>query len=366
FWGGHGVGNSGFHNIMRKVGLKAIFPLESFDGYERYVDIFRRILENKHLKLYIGLIDYVLSDGEKFHALIYPGKQISINLVRDPIGILRNSVTLVLKGDNYLDIVPVKMIKVENIFKNRIAYYGNSPLPNFEIIKVVISSHLKPFHDSLLKSQLINIKQSHILDMSEIIGEKVFDTMKYLSTLLNFPKLEDKDKDFFKEIFIIYRYLLPIHLEMKDYLKSPKSIIIIFLNIEYDFLYENYKKINNIFYFENSKYSLFISKDHYIYLKSYLKNDIILEIKKYIEELILYFEKTKEEVEDRKKYLEKDILNYFKENKKLAKEFKSILDTEHLPYIKQHRPDIVASWKYYQEFERMCKELDENNQNPSL
>ncbi|EAH8308042.1 DUF2972 domain-containing protein, partial [Campylobacter jejuni] len=26
--------------------------------------------------------------------------------------------------------------------------------------------------------------------------------------------------------------------------------------------------------------------------------------------------------------------------------------------IKQHRPDIVASWKYYQEFEKMCKELD--------
>ncbi|EAB5352285.1 DUF2972 domain-containing protein, partial [Campylobacter jejuni] len=24
----------------------------------------------------------------------------------------------------------------------------------------------------------------------------------------------------------------------------------------------------------------------------------------------------------------------------------------------QHRPDIVASWKYYQEFEKMCKELD--------
>ncbi|MBC5861784.1 DUF2972 domain-containing protein, partial [Campylobacter jejuni] len=25
---------------------------------------------------------------------------------------------------------------------------------------------------------------------------------------------------------------------------------------------------------------------------------------------------------------------------------------------KQHRPDIVASWKYYQEFEKMCEELD--------
>ncbi|EAH6348076.1 DUF2972 domain-containing protein, partial [Campylobacter jejuni] len=25
-----------------------------------------------------------------------------------------------------------------------------------------------------------------------------------------------------------------------------------------------------------------------------------------------------------------------------------------------HRPDIVASWKYYQEFEKMCQELDGN------
>ncbi|EDP5116266.1 DUF2972 domain-containing protein, partial [Campylobacter jejuni] len=24
------------------------------------------------------------------------------------------------------------------------------------------------------------------------------------------------------------------------------------------------------------------------------------------------------------------------------------------------RPDIVASWKYYQEFEKMCQELDGN------
>nr|WP_257839912.1 DUF2972 domain-containing protein [Campylobacter jejuni] len=28
--------------------------------------------------------------------------------------------------------------------------------------------------------------------------------------------------------------------------------------------------------------------------------------------------------------------------------------------MKQHRPDIVASWKYYQEFEQMCKELNGN------
>ncbi|EAL4903931.1 hypothetical protein DPL64_09505, partial [Campylobacter jejuni] len=56
-----------------------------------------------------------------------------------------------------------------------------------------------------------------------------------------------------------------------------------------------------------------------------------------------------------------EILNYLKENKDIARKFKQILDNDHLPYIKQHRPDIVASWKYYQEFEKMCEELDENN-----
>ncbi|EAI4952488.1 DUF2972 domain-containing protein, partial [Campylobacter jejuni] len=44
-------------------------------------------------------------------------------------------------------------------------------------------------------------------------------------------------------------------------------------------------------------------------------------------------------------------------NKNARVSAKNILDEE-LVYIKQHRPDIVASWKYYQEFEKMCKELD--------
>ncbi|EAH9712673.1 DUF2972 domain-containing protein, partial [Campylobacter jejuni] len=37
-----------------------------------------------------------------------------------------------------------------------------------------------------------------------------------------------------------------------------------------------------------------------------------------------------------------------------------------LKFIKQYRPDIVASWKYYQEFEQMCKELDGDIQEKDL
>ncbi|EDP2687118.1 DUF2972 domain-containing protein, partial [Campylobacter jejuni] len=64
-----------------------------------------------------------------------------------------------------------------------------------------------------------------------------------------------------------------------------------------------------------------------------------------------------EQNERNKLFKEEDILNYLKKNKDLALKLKGILDKDYI-HIKKHRPDIVASWKYYQEFEKMCKELD--------
>ncbi|MCH5336672.1 MAG: DUF2972 domain-containing protein, partial [Campylobacter sp.] len=54
---------------------------------------------------------------------------------------------------------------------------------------------------------------------------------------------------------------------------------------------------------------------------------------------------------------EKDVLEYLRNNKQARLDLKSILDEE-LAHVEAHRPDIVASWKYYQEFENMCEELD--------
>ncbi|EOA2510769.1 DUF2972 domain-containing protein, partial [Campylobacter upsaliensis] len=49
-------------------------------------------------------------------------------------------------------------------------------------------------------------------------------------------------------------------------------------------------------------------------------------------------------------------LEYFKNNANLALQFKALLDKE-LIHIKQTRPDIIASWKYYEEFEKICEGL---------
>ncbi|EDP2922554.1 DUF2972 domain-containing protein, partial [Campylobacter jejuni] len=44
--------------------------------------------------------------------------------------------------------------------------------------------------------------------------------------------------------------------------------------------------------------------------------------------------------------------NFFLRNKLHVKMFSEYKE------LKKFCPDIVASWKYYQEFEKMCKELD--------
>ncbi len=51
------------------------------------------------------------------------------------------------------------------------------------------------------------------------------------------------------------------------------------------------------------------------------------------------------------------VLEYLRDNKPLRNEIYRKLERE-LVHIKSHRPDIVKSWKYYQEFLRICEVLD--------
>ncbi|RDU61511.1 hypothetical protein CQA43_09265 [Helicobacter ganmani] len=51
------------------------------------------------------------------------------------------------------------------------------------------------------------------------------------------------------------------------------------------------------------------------------------------------------------------MLEYFKSNLKIARDFKEILEID-LQDLKRERPNIIESWKYYQEFIRICEELD--------
>ncbi|EAK1252116.1 DUF2972 domain-containing protein, partial [Campylobacter jejuni] len=82
-----------------------------------------------------------------------------------------------------------------------------------------------------------------------------------------------------------------------------------------------------------------------------------------IKELKLYFfnfNKTLKQklVQEKKiRIKEQQYIDIYKHDPYRRRKLQKMMSYE-LTHIKQHRPDIVASWKYYQEFEKMCKELD--------
>ncbi|HEC1576833.1 TPA: DUF2972 domain-containing protein, partial [Campylobacter upsaliensis] len=93
--------------------------------------------------------------------------------------------------------------------------------------------------------------------------------------------------------------------------------------------------------------------------KDILHNEKLLqESKKFLEG---YFQALRENVDKTKENLitERKVLEYLKKDIHTRNKIKKLLDEE-LNYLKIHRPDIVASWKYYKEFEKMCEELEKN------
>ncbi|EGK8211792.1 DUF2972 domain-containing protein, partial [Campylobacter coli] len=99
--------------------------------------------------------------------------------------------------------------------------------------------------------------------------------------------------------------------------------------------------------------SFLVDKEEINKIDKYYKHIVMqyqIDFLNVLEKRIKYIEKSK--------LTTKQVLNYLRKNSELSSLLNQILDKE-LFHIKQHRPDIVASWKYYQEFEKMCKELDE-------
>ncbi|OBV28461.1 hypothetical protein BA723_09345 [Helicobacter sp. CLO-3] len=83
----------------------------------------------------------------------------------------------------------------------------------------------------------------------------------------------------------------------------------------------------------------------------------ILESKQEIKDYLLgYFKELKNymDMQAKNKITEEQILEYFRNHPDIRAEFKAKLDYE-LDHVKKHAPHIVSSWKYYQEFEKMCK-----------
>ncbi|WP_270984725.1 DUF2972 domain-containing protein [Campylobacter upsaliensis] len=273
-----------------------------------------------------------------YRFLLLNNKVLDLNLKND----LRTTLSEILYGDEARLTKKSQLTYVENLLLNG----------NFKF-----KSDLTPFLTNEGGGGG-NPRQVIYIDMEEIKADKAFDTMKRLSQILHFnpPKEEDRVK-FERKVADIY-FSVPnftIFVDDKDFPQLKEKIKIVVAKEQEKMA--NLTNAKNLFLNENDlcykHLSINVEQKYYELIKE--DKEIKEKLKNYFKEFVKVLD---EKVRFRKQHAlnENDVLEYFKNNKTLALQFKALLDKE-LIHIKQTRPDIIASWKYYEEFEKICEGL---------
>lgn len=381
-----------YHNIPAELAWEMNLPLPEnkykfflitfgASAHYTYIDFFKRYLKLNICELHFNFFDSIDFDNlyrccEKRDILVlciwfltynaselykykifYIMQNISFIIVtRDPISRLKTMINH--GGSNESNKLKIYENYIHCVHRKKFPYLNNGVIcyknvPDITAAEIFINGSKYVNYDY---SKIANIcrNNTYYFDASEIDPDNVFQSM------IKFSSFFDKEID--KKVLI----------EEMEYLREKKHTdlyailpIIITFNNEFEIIID----INYITEYHpyNITYELFdnnISRDFKICTNNYdyfyeniLHNSSLLKnIKDYLSLVIKEIELVKNNILEHK-ILENNILNYFRSHRNIYCVFKSILDIG-LSHIKQHRPDIVASWKYYQEFEKMCKELD--------
>ena len=191
------------------------------------------------------------------------------------------------------------------------------------------------------------------LDMQEIMPEKAFDTMTKLAKKFNltFPKKEHKE--LYEKIETgLFRFILPItyRIELNN-CATIKLYIVVSHRQNKDLCNANHT-IFDVSHPLLDQVAFSMSEDDLKALQD--EKETLGKVKAYMVRFLDELKKRIDYIQRNNKH-ENDVLEIFRGDRELCREFKTMLDKE-LIHIKAHRPDIIASWKYYQEFERICAE----------
>ncbi|MBZ7953595.1 DUF2972 domain-containing protein [Campylobacter sp. W0018] len=203
---------------------------------------------------------------------------------------------------------------------------------------------------NFFKNKIENIE---CLEFSDINCENAFNTFKRLAYKYNFT-LPSDPKIFQGRVNRNQGDLLvlPVTLNVRDDIKIIITTYQIhpnknnFLDITSEIFQNRTLLFDNII--------LLINQQEYEILKNNQK--LYQESKIYLNDYMDALEKHEMEI---KKHLisEDQILQFLKENKELRIRLKEIID-EDLTYVRENHPEHLKKWKCYQEFEKMCEELD--------
>ncbi|WP_336524679.1 DUF2972 domain-containing protein, partial [Helicobacter japonicus] len=267
-----------------------------------------------------------------------------IFLVRDPISRLKSAMNHgsgVGSGEFALGDDLEKVL-------DRKRYYKNSRTINPESLKYLWRAY--DFRD-YTNVTWFRDKEIIYVDMQEIMPNRAFETMAKLSKIVGFnpPKLEDKH--LFEEQSIVFELAHTLPLTLK--VECDCDVICIKITRDIHANTKNYLLNSELTPHQMlEQISIGLTMEHYTILS---QNKLLLkETLEYLNKFVLALWEKKEWIRQMQ-WNEAKVLEYLRDDKSLRNEIYEKLKKE-LVHIKANRPDIVESWKYYQEFERMCEE----------
>ncbi|MFY0746338.1 DUF2972 domain-containing protein, partial [Campylobacter sp. LH-2024] len=363
-----GAGSDAMDKFLR--GCKISMNARINNNYNRYLDSYKLLTNSKNYNVLVLSGHKVINDTDKLFFLIT--KKIPyLCVVRDPISLLKPLVNHHQNNDqiirkisldfDYKSYIKSAILYHQTFIKNGIVEYSHGRRPNLNNLLRYLDGNINILNYRI-ESLKHSIEKIYYINMDDITQEYAFNTFKKLSQIFHFPKPEDelffRAKVCRNDILVLLPFTLTVFLkDYEDIDDKDKSIEILISTYQITKNMINKININHMIFKENTYF------DNIVCLCNLLDYDILKKckkifdrVKKYIHDFI-YAMYIQEQNERNKFFKEEDILNYLKKNKDLALQLKDVLDKDYV-HIKEHRPDIVASWKYYQEFEKMCEELD--------
>ncbi|SMC18491.1 Protein of unknown function [Campylobacter helveticus] len=321
------------------------------DSKERYIRYFTYLSEGKYPYYGVNISEFNVKDMEKFLYLLGEDTPVIIG-TRDSIGILKHCI-----GRNWDKVqMPInREFNLSHDFRDYIDYITHKDMET----KVDFNDLENSFTSAKILPFFKNITP---VDCAEILPDKAFKTMQNLALKFHFnpPKNEAYFQNYEFKGYI--RYLLPLVLyanendpvfSLKQSVKETpldRENSLIFIINRFADHYEEYENISK----ELTKclcddLAVFIKKED---LKR-ISKEFYAKIKTYLSEFITEIVRVTKEAEE-KILKEKDVLEYLKKHKDISLKLKQIFDEE-LRYFKQHHPNLVETWHYYKEFEKICE-----------
>ena len=313
-------------------------------------------------------------DREKYFALV--GERVpALMQVRDPLENLKHgALNWKILLENLKDLQRNFNLTFDYHYFNKILHIRKKEyqLPtDFSYLKKQAA-----IWDSLVRA--LNPVDLVYMDMQEISKERAFDTLQKLSLHFGFNAPQEKDrkiyeaKHFSGNLFFLWSnapltlWINHKDLESKYSKKNPNNVLttrenpIIDTQNSYKILFTFPEKFDGLVdimhHFTGeigSQVGAYMQEAEFEALRRDLP--LWMATQEYVNEFLEYLSIESNKAQSERITTEQ-VLEALAENKEAAKNLESVLEPE-LKHIKKHRPDIIKSWKHYQEFVKICKKV---------